>query len=573
MKLQTLDVTLVALYFMLTLAIGLYHRRRASLSMESFFITGRRLKWWLAGTSMVATTFAADTPLAVTGLVTKNGIAGNWLWWNMALSGMLTVFLFSRLWRRAGIVTDVEFTEIRYGGKPAALLRAFRGFYLSVPVNLIIMGWVILAMAKILGYLFGVDKLVTVMLCVVFTGIYSTLSGIWGVVITDFLQFIIAMGGTVALAYFSVDSVGGIHGLRDLLTTRYGDVTGLFSFIPEPDSVWMPLGTFLIYIGMSWWASWYPGAEPGGGGYIVQRMLSTTDERESMLSTLWFNIAHYAIRPWPWILTALVALALYGKGKDPELGYVRLMAEVMPVGFRGLLLVGFLAAFMSTLSTHLNWGSSYLVNDLYRRFLVKNENERHYVLISRVFTVTLVVLAAIVSMHMDSVEKAWKFLIAIGAGTGPVYILRWYWWRINSWSEISAMLAAFVVSISLQEFWNFSTDAPTEFVLLLVFTTALTTIAWLSVTFLTPPESDETLSQFWMKIKPSGTPWGGIKEEKHMMDCNGILKPICMWMVGSFLVYSTLFAFGKFLLGFPHQGTAMALIAVASGVLLKVLMR
>jgi SSS family transporter len=571
-SLGALDIAIIAAYFLLTLAVALAYRRRASLSMESYFVTDRKLSWWLAGTSMVATTFAADTPLAVTGLVARHGIAGNWLWWNMALSGILTVFLFSRLWRRAGIVTDVEFTELRYGGRPAAILRGFRAFYLGVPVNLIIMGWVILAMAKIMSTLFGTEKWVTVILCVVVTGAYATVSGIWGVVVTDALQFVIAMGGTIVLAYYAVGSVGGIAGLKDLLAEKYGDTAGILSFVPAVDSVWMPIGTFLVYIGMSWWASWYPGAEPGGGGYVVQRMLSTRNEKESMQSCLWFNIAHYAVRPWPWILTALVAMAVYGESADPEAGYVRLMKDVLPAGWSGLMLAAFLAAFMSTVSTHLNWGSSYLVNDLYRRFLAREKSERHYVNVSKLFTVVLILLASVVAMHMDSVAKAWKFLIAVGAGTGPVYILRWYWWRINAWSEISAMTAAFVISLLLQAWGGLSTDVPGEFTILLLVTTGLTSAVWLAVTFLTPPEESRVLGNFWQKIRPTRRAWTGAEAADPQGMTSGIGKPLLLWISGSVLVYSSLFSLGKFLLGFPAEGFILACVAALSALLLRKLL-
>lgn len=573
MSLGTLDIAIIALYFFVTVAVGLAYRKRASLSMESYFVSDRKLSWWLAGTSMVATTFAADTPLAVTGLVVRHGIAGNWLWWNMALSGILTVFLFSRLWRRAGIVTDVEFTELRYGGRPAAILRGFRAFYLGVPVNLIIMGWVILAMAKIMGTLFGTEKWVTVIVCVVVTGAYATVSGIWGVVVTDAFQFVIAMGGTIALAYYSLASVGGIPGLKELLAEKYGDTTAILSFVPPMESAWMPLGTFLVYIGMSWWASWYPGAEPGGGGYIVQRMLSTKNEKESMRSCLWFNIAHYAVRPWPWILTALVAMAVYGETPDPETGYVRLMKEVLPPGWNGLILAAFLAAFMSTVSTHLNWGSSYLVNDLYRRFLGRQKSERHYVKVSKALTVVLVLLASLVALHMDSIGKAWKFLIAVGAGTGPVYMLRWYWWRINAWSEISAMVAAFVISLLLQGYGHLSTDVPGEFTLLLLLTTGLTTIVWLSVTFLTGPEEREVLENFWRRIRPTRQPWTGEAKNSPSAAGGGLGTPLLLWLSGSLLVYSSLFSLGKFLLGFPREGLLLASLAAGSALLLRWLLR
>src|SRR5690242_14237551 len=389
--------------------------------MGEFFLSGRNVPWWLAGTSMVATTFAADTPLAVTGMVARNGIAGNWLWWNFVFSGMLTVFFYARLWRRSGVMTDVEFAEIRYAGKPAAFLRGFRAVYLGVPINCIILGWVNLAMVKILMLILGVGKieaLAIVLGMTALTAFISTLSGLWGVLVTDLFQFVIKMSMVIVLAVAAVGAVGGMDQMKLKLAaldqTRAGSA---LSFVPDLNSAWMPMITFLVYISVNWWATWYPGAEPGGGGFVAQRMLSAKDERHSLLATLWFNIAHYAIRPWPWILTALASVILYPGLADPETGYIKVMIDYLPASLRGLMVAAFAAAFMSTIGTQLNWGASYLVNDFYRRFLVKQRDDRHYVQISQAATVLLTILSAAITFYMDSIAGAWQLLIVTGAGT------------------------------------------------------------------------------------------------------------------------------------------------------------
>ena len=355
MQIEILDILIIAAYFIFVTLIGLKYSGRAGQSIEEFFVSGRSLPWWLAGTSMVATTFAADTPLAVTGLVAEHGIAGNWLWWNMVMSGLLTVFFYARLWRRAGILTDVEFTEIRYGGKPAAFLRGFRALYLALPINSIIMGWVTLAMAKIVGTTTGMDKWPAVLICVGVTLIYSLLSGLWGVVITDFFQFFIAMSGAVVLAVFAVDYAGGFDVLLEKLSRPELGSGQILAFFPEIGSAWMPVSAVAVYLAVNWWATWYPGAEPGGGGYIAQRIFSAKNEKHGIFATLWFNIAHYTIRPWPWIIVALVTLVVYPNLADKESGYVLMIIDALPPGLRGLLLASFAAAFMSTISTQLNW--------------------------------------------------------------------------------------------------------------------------------------------------------------------------------------------------------------------------
>src|SRR5947207_923802 len=422
MRLTALDWSVVAAYFLFNLAVGFYYKARAGKNTEEFFVGGRNVPWWLAGTSMVATTFAADTPLAVTGMVARNGIAGNWLWWNFVASGMLTVFFYARLWRRSGVMTDVEFAEIRYAGKPAAFLRGFRALYLGIPINCIILGWVNLAMVKILMLILGVTKLqalVVVLGMIVITSFISTLAGLWGVLVTDMFQFVIKMSMVIVLAVAAVSAVGGIDQMKFKLAEidRARASGSVLSFVPDLNSAWMPMMTFLVYISVVWWATWYPGAEPGGGGFVAQRMFCAKDERHSLLATLWFNIAHFALRPWPWILVGLASIILYPDLQDKESGYVVVMMNHLPVSLRGLMVAAFAAAYMSTIGTQLNWCASYLVNDFYRRFVRKDETERHYVNASQAATVLLTIISAIVTSYMDSIAGAWKLLIATGAGT------------------------------------------------------------------------------------------------------------------------------------------------------------
>jgi Na+/proline symporter len=559
-KLSLIDWAVIFLYFLISLGIGLYYRRRATKSVSDFFVSGRNVTWWLAGTSMVATTFAADTPLAVTGLVARNGIAGNWIWWSMAFSGILTVFFYARLWRRSGVLTDVEFAEIRYSGGAARFLRGFRAFYLGLPINLIIMGWVNLALVKILMLVLGVTKFQALLITIgimFITASISTLSGLWGVLVTDMFQFILIMGMVIVLAVFAIHSVGGMSGMISSIQTieKSGEATGsLLSFFPEINSTWMPLITFFVYIAVNWWASWYPGAEPGGGGYIAQRILSAKDEKHSLLATLWFNIAHYALRPWPWILVALVAIVKFHGDpsfvSDPESGYIRILIADLPASLRGLMVAGFFAAYMSTIATELNWGASYLVNDLYRRFLVRKRGERHYVVISQLTTMALMILSAIVSFYMESIADAWKFMIAIGAGTGLVYLLRWFWWRINAWSEVSAMVAAFVTSLILQLGFGLSESKPGEFAYLVLITVAVTTVVWLAVTFLTRPESKEVLLSFYRRVRPSAALWGPIaREATDVVPRKDGLFNLMDWLCGVAMIYAFLFGAGKIIFG------------------------
>ena len=579
MQLTYVDWAVVALYFLFNLGIGLYYKSRAGKSVNEFFLSGRNVPWWLAGTSMVATTFAADTPLAVTGMVAKGGIAGNWLWWNFVASGMLTVFLYARLWRRSGVMTDIEFSEIRYSGKPAAFLRGFRAIYLGIPINCIILGWVNLAMVKILQLILGVEKwqaLLIVMGLIALTSFISTLAGLWGVLVTDLFQFVIKMGMVTALAVFAVEAVGGIDAMKAKLAVvdqLHGAAEGgrgsVLSFIPDLDSAWMPMITFLVYISMNWWATWYPGAEPGGGGYVAQRMFCAKDEKNSLLATLWFNIAHYAVRPWPWILVALASLILFPNLADPETGYIRVMIAYLPPSLRGLMVAAFAAAYMSTIATQLNWGASYLVNDFYRRFWKKNESDRHYVAASQWATVLLTIISAVVTFYMGSIAGAWKLLIVTGAGTGGVLLLRWYWWRINAWSEVSAMISGFVVSVLMQTVVGLDTDKPVDFAWIMIVTVTVTTAVWLSVTFLTQPETKETLVAFYRRTHPSAAGWRPIAElAPEVRPSTDGLANLLDWICGCALIYGVLFGAGKLLLKDFAMGSILLAIGILAGAII-----
>jgi len=576
MRLTYLDWAWIALYFVGNFAIGLYYRRRAGKSISEFFLSGRNVPWWLAGTSMVATTFAADTPLAVTGMVAKGGIAGNWLWWSFVASGMLTVFFYARLWRRCGVMTDIEFAEVRYSGKPAAFLRGFRALYLGIPINCIVLGWVNLAMVKILMLTLGltrVEALMAVVGMIALTSMISTLSGLWGVLVTDLFQFFIKMTMVIVLAFAAVQAVGGMSALKlklELLDqargVRPGTHSSVLSFIPDLNSPWMPMTTFLVYISLNWWATWYPGAEPGGGGYVAQRMFSAKDEKHSLLATLWFNIAHYAIRPWPWVLVALASLVLFPGLQDPETGYVRVMIAYLPASLRGLMLAAFAAAYMSTIATQLNWGASYIVNDFYRRFLRRVAPESHYVLISKIATLLLTVVSGVVTFYLNSIAGAWKLLIVTGAGTGLVLLLRWFWWRINAWSEVSAMSAAFVTSLALQLAAGLDSDKPVDFAWIMMITVSVTTIVWLTVTFLTKPESDQTLLKFYLRARPGIRGWGPIARlAPDIPDTSDGWSRVLDWLAGCALIYGVLFGVGKLLLGEWTIGLLLLGLGLAAG--------
>ncbi|MDR3689020.1 MAG: Na+:solute symporter [Fimbriimonas sp.] len=590
MKLNAFDWLVIFAYFAFNLGVGLYYRKRATKSTNEFFVGGRNVGWWLAGTSMVATTFAADTPLAVTGLVASKGIAGNWLWWNMLFSAMLTVFFFARLWRRSGVTTEVELAELRYSGKPAAFLRGFRAIYLGLPVNLIVMGWVNLAMVKILTVVFPglsvpalgitdpkVAALVVVFVIMLLTASISALSGLWGVMVTDMFQFFLKMGMVIVLAYYAVNAAGGMGEMKDKLlaidaTKGHGSI---LSFVPQIGSAWMPVMAFCVYLGVQWWASWYPGAEPGGGGYIAQRMFSAKDEKNSLLATLWFSIAHYAIRPWPWILTALASVVLYPNLKDKESGFVMTVVDpkVFPHALGGLMVAAFAAAYMSTIATQLNWGASYLVSDVYRRFLKRNASDEHYIRTSQIVTLGLMLLSCVVTRYMDSISHAWEFLLSIGAGTGAVFILRWFWWRINAWSEISAMIASLVVSIVLK-YWVFVSlfpmskdDDALQFAYTMLITVGVSTVVWLVVTMATAPEDEKVLLSFYRRVRPNAALWGPIaKKATDVVPVQDGLPNLLDWFLGCVMIYMFLFGMGKIIFGDYPIGCVFLGIGTAAAV-------
>ena len=576
MTLATVDWAIVVLYFILTAGIGFYFTKRGGSSMSEYFVSGRNVPWWLAGVSMVATTFAADTPLAVTGMVARNGVAGNWLWWNMVMSGILTVFFFARLWRRAGVMTDVELAELRYGGRPASLLRGFRALYLGVVINLIIMGWVTLAMVKILTMTLGISPWLAVGLCFVITAAYSVAAGMWAVLWTDFFQFILAMAAVIALAVYSVDAVGGMDGLKAGAAAHFGSETAALSVLPfRTDAsgqlqafAWMPMLTMGVFLFVQWWAAWYPGAEPGGGGYVAQRIFSARTERDGVLATLFFQVAHYALRPWPWILTALASVILYPTLEDKESGYVKMYVDYLPSPWKGLLLAGFAAAYMSTIATHLNWGASYLVNDVYRRFMRPDRDEKHYVNVARGATIALFLMSIVVTSQLTSIEWAWKFLIALGAGTGLVLILRWYWWRVSAWSEISAMIASFVASLVAYQVIppRYPAGDPRADSMVLLVTVAVTTVVWVTVTLVTKPESEATLARFYHQVRPGGPGWAQVSTRLGFgrEAIPGGAMQWTNWIAGVVAVYSTLFGIGRIVFGELGSGLVMLAVAAAA---------
>jgi len=583
MSLSILDWLIISGFLLLSLIIGLRYRRRGSKSLSDYFLTGRNLPWYIAGISMVATTFAADTPLAVTELVGESGISGNWLWWNMLIGGMLTTFFFARNWRRAEILTELEFIELRYSGKEASFLRGFKAVYLGVFMNVMIIAWVNLAMMTIIEIFFDIPPHQAILYLgglMLLTVVYSTLAGLWGVVVTDSIQFVIAMGASIVLAVIvlNTDQVGGISGMQEQLPDstfrffpRVGSETGSFA-----GTLSISIGAFLAFIGVQWWASWYPGAEPGGGGYVAQRMMSCKNEKSAVMATLFFQVAHYCLRPWPWIIVALAAMILYPELGADELrsGYVLAMKDYLPVGLKGLLLTAFLAAYMSTISTQLNWGASYLVNDLYKRFLKPEKSfsndfiaDKHYVFSGRVFTLLIMALALYVTTRVTTISGLWLFIIECGAGLGLVLILRWYWWKINAWSEIVATITPFIA-------YGFSklyldNVMPESFLIhrgSFFFTVGATTIAWLTVTRFTQPVRRDVLQKFYDKVKPDGF-WKPFEKTKSKKNYNIANLFIC-WISAIFMTYSTLFATGKIIFAQWTDATIWAFVATISGIVL-----
>lgn len=574
MQVHALDWIIVAVSVAVCFIPALLFTRRAGSSTAEFFASGRAAPWWLIGVSMVATTFSTDTPNLVTDIVRQNGVAGNWVWWAFLLTGMLTVFLYARLWRRSGVLTDLEFYEIRYRGKAASVVRGFRAIYLGLFFNCVIMATVNLAAVKIANVILGWPQWQTLILCGVLNILFAATSGLWGVLVIDLVQFGIAMTGSFATAYFALQQpqVGGLIGLVERLPAE------TLAFLPSFGNWEVLLPVLIIPIAVQWWSVWYPGAEPGGGSYIAQRMLASRSERDALGGTLLFNAAHYALRPWPWIIVALSSLLVYPELADIQRAFPNVdpklirhdmaypaMLRFLPVGFLGIMIAGLLAAYVSTMITHLNWGTSYLVHDFYRRFLRREAPERHYIMVSRLVTAGLMVLAGLLTLVLESAKDSFDILLSVGAGTGLIYLLRWFWWRVSAWSEISAMISSFGMAVTLFLLRKSGMDIPAHSSLLVMI--AVTSAVWLATTYLAPPTDRQTLVDFYRLVRPAGPGWNSIRRETGLESSRDSL-PMAMlgWTLGTAAVWAALFSAGSFLFGRPAAGVVLALICVGSTV-------
>lgn len=580
MQLTSLDWVIVLISIALSFVPAILLMRRAGSSTTEFFTSGRAAPWWLIGGSMVATTFSTDTPNLVTNLVREHGVANNWVWWAFLLTGMSTVFFYARMWRRSGVLTDLEFYEIRYSGKPAAMVRAFRAVYLGLFFNIVIMSTVNLAAAKIANVLLGWPMWQTLGACAIINVAFASIAGLWGVLITDVFQFVIAMTASVAAAYYALaqPQVGGLHGL----ITQIPPST--LQLLPDFNDWSLTLSVLILPLTISWWSVWYPGSEPGGGSYIAQRILASKSEKDALGGTLFFNLAHYSLRPWPWIIVALSSMLVFPTLDDIARAFPYLdrhlighdtaysaMLTFLPHGMLGVMVSGLLAAYVSTISTHLNWGTSYLVHDLYRRFIKTDADERHYVMMGRLVTALLMLLAGGMTFLLESARASFDLLLSIGAGSGLLYLLRWYWWRINAWSEITAMIVSFVVSVGFfiagKSGVVFSPNTP------LLVTVFATTFAWVAATLLTAPEDDGTLVRFYTLVRPAGSMWGPIPAKAQVgASPDSIASQLLGWVLGCVFIYATLFGTGSALYGHTTQAAIFALVWLASGLgLLSVL--
>ena len=582
MQLTSLDWLIVVVSIVVSFIPAIILARRAGSSTAEFFTSGRSAPWWLIGVSMVATTFSTDTPNLVTNLVRERGVANNWLWWSFLLTGMATVFFYARLWRRSGVLTDLEFYELRYSGKAASAVRAFRAVYLGLFFNCVIMASVNLAAAKIANILLGWPMWQTLLVCAVLNVAFAATSGLWGVLVTDFIQFGIAMGASVAAAIYALKQpeVGGLAGLA----SRIDPAT--LSLLPDFGDWGLTLSVLIIPITVQWWSVWYPGAEPGGGSYIAQRMLAARSERDALAGTLFFNVAHYALRSWPWIIVALASILVYPTlddiartfpHVDPKLiGHdmaYPAMLRFLPAGLLGLMVAGLLAAYVSTISTHLNWGTSYLIHDVYRRFLKPGASEKHYVMMGRITTALLMAIAALFTTFLETASGAFQLLLSIGAGTGLLYLLRWFWWRINAYSEIAAMVSSFVVALGFFIARKQGLVVADHTALLV--TVATTTIVWISVTFLTRPTDRAQLVAFYRKVRPAGRGWQPVAADAGIGPSpDSISLALLGWVLGCAFVYAALFGSGSFLFGNTAQGLMWLVVFVISGVgLLRIVPR
>ncbi len=582
MQLTSLDWTIVALSLIVCFLPAAFMARRAGRSSAEFFGSGRSAPWWLVGVSMVATTFSTDTPNLVTDLVRSNGVANNWAWWSFLLTGMATVFFYARLWRRSGVLTDLEFYEVRYSGTPARAVRAFRAVYLGLFFNCVIMATVNLAAVKIANVLLGWPMTQTLIVCAAINIVFASVSGLWGVMATDFVQFGIAMTGSIAAAVYALrrPEVGGLSGLAEKLDPQ------TLSLVPDFGDWNLALTVMIIPLTVQWWSVWYPGAEPGGGSYVAQRMLAARSERDALAGTLFFNVAHYALRSWPWILVALASLLVYPTvgdigtalpHVDPKLigndmAYPA-MLRFLPSGLLGLMVAGLLAAYVSTISTHLNWGTSYLVHDVYRRFFRGDADERHYVFMARICTALLMIVAALLTYVLETAKQSFDLLLAIGAGTGLLYLLRWFWWRITAWSEIAAMASSFVIAVGIAIAQKNGAGIPSSIALL--FSVGATSVVWLLVAYFGPRTDRATLLSFYRLVRPGGPGWADIRQEAGVPAApDSLPQALLGWMLGLAFVYGALFGVGSLLFGHTTPAIAWLSLATLSGIgLLRLLPR
>jgi len=595
MHLQLVDWVIVAIALVICFFPALFFGKRAGKSTSEFFVSGRSVPWWLAGLSMVATTFSSDTPNLVTDIVRRNGVAGNWVWWAFVLTGVATVFFYARLWRRSGVMTDLEFYEIRYSGKAAGFVRGFRSVYLGLFFNCMIMATVNLAACKIAGILFGLDRWQTLLAVGILNVVFATHSGLWGVLVIDMVQFFIKMTAVIAAAYFALQlpEVGGLSGMVEKLSALKGPGgINYLNVLPDFTSNWdIAVAVFIMPIAVQWWAVWYPGAEPGGGSYIAQRMLASKSEKDALGAVLFFNVAHYVLRPWPWILVGLCSLIVYPQLSDIQTAFPSLdptllghdiaypaMLKFLPVGFIGLMVGGLIAANSSTILTHLNWGASYLVHDFYRRFIRKDADERHYVLAGRLATILLFVLSSSMVFFLESAKDAFDIILQVGAGTGLLYLVRWFWWRVNAWSEVVAMLSSFVVSIILLILNRNGANISTH--MGLIVTVVATSICWILTALFGPKTDRQTLISFYKKVRPFGPGWevirkeAGITETAKQVTGENIPMALLGWVAGCAVIWSSLFTVGNFLYGRTEYGLALlGVFLVSGGVLVYVINR
>ena len=581
MHLTTLDWLIVVASICISFVPALILMRRAGSSTAEFFTSGRAAPWWLLGVSMVATTFSTDTPNLVTNFVREGGVVNNWAWWSFLLTGMATVFFFARLWRRSGVLTDLEFYELRYSGRAATVVRGFRAVYLGLFFNCIIIATVNLAAAKISAVLLGWPMWRTLGVCAVLSVAFASAAGLWGLLVEEFIQFGFAMTGSFAAAWFALQrpEVGGLEGLVARASPA------MLGFLPDFGDWPTALAIFVIPLTVQWWSVWYPGAEPGGGSYIAQRMLAARSEGDALGGTLLFNVAHYALRSWPWIVVALSSTLVYPTLADlrTALPYVDpklvghdmaypAMLRFLPAGWLGLMIAGLLAAYRSTISTHLNWGTSYLVHDLYRRFVRPSATERHYVAVGRLVTAGLMILAALLTYVLDTARESFQLMMSVGAGTGLIYLLRWFWWRVNAWSEISAMVSSFVVAVGFFVANKAGAQVPSQVALLI--TVGMTSVVWIVVTLLTRPTDQPTLERFYRQVRPAGPGWRAVRAATGLGPSpDSLPQQFLAWTTGCVFVYSALFAVGNALYGRTALTVAFTIAAGASGLLLYRLMR